>query len=193
IGVVGERDGALEQLRQIAVERLAVQPCGIRVLEQPGRRGYGAWRAEADRAVRAEFGFGLGDQVANRAKRRIVTALRARPPAAQQHAAMLVEGDDLDFGAAEIDTERDRHAARISNAAASARPGTAAAPIGGNPVGEAGLCRVEPASGHAGAARSPPTKSRRFGSTRARSAPVAKIPYVLLRRPADGTERPTSS
>src|SRR5690606_15220820 len=29
--------------------------------------------------------------------------------------------------------------------------------------------------------------------TRARSAPVAKTPFVLLRRPADGAERPTSS
>ncbi len=65
VGIIGERDRALEDGREIPVERFAVEPGGVRILEQPGGGGDGPRRAEPDGATRAELGFDLGHQVPN--------------------------------------------------------------------------------------------------------------------------------
>jgi hypothetical protein len=121
VGVVGHCDRPLQHLREVAVQRLAIEPGRVGVLEQAGRRGNRAGRAKPHGAACAELLLGLRDQRADRRQGRIIAAARARPPAPQQGRAAFVKPDDLDLAAAEIDAQGDGHADSINRAPASAR------------------------------------------------------------------------
>ena len=121
IGIVGQPHRAAQCHLQIAVEGPADQPGRIGVLHQPGGRGDRARNADADRAAPAQPGFHAGHQIADCGDRRVIIAARCRDTLARQHhpgrpgvrmrshlVPHLLQGDDLDFRAAQIDPDPHR-------------------------------------------------------------------------------------
>src|SRR5262249_35851410 len=109
VGVVGDAHRAPEPRFEILPERPPVEPSGIAVADEPGRRRDRARSADADRAARAELGLGGGDEPADRLDGAGIIFARRRDAPAQQLALAAAlaraERHDLDLGPAEVDAE----------------------------------------------------------------------------------------
>ena len=105
VGVVGERDRLPEPRGEVGVQRLAVQAGGVGVLHAavgPRRAGRADAHAErpAGRVARSR------DQPGDRVERGAVVVGGRRHARAPAFAAVRVEQQGLDLGAAEVDAER---------------------------------------------------------------------------------------
>jgi hypothetical protein len=109
VGIVGERDRAVELVAQVAVQGPAVEPGRVGVLDHAGRGRDRPRMPDADGAALAELGLDVPYQPGNRIERRVVVGRRRRPAAAHQLTSLLVERDHLDLGAAQVDPDRQRH------------------------------------------------------------------------------------
>ena len=117
VGVVGQPHFPLQQCLQVALQRLADEAGGVRVLDQAALRGFDTGRADADAAAAAEFVFQRLDQSGHRHQGRHVVTGRGRDAPAGEHLP-AIEGSRLDLGAAEIDA--DAHAGQAPSSEASA-------------------------------------------------------------------------
>jgi len=103
VGVVRESHGALERRREIAVQRFADQPGGIRVLHQSRGSRYRTRHADADRARAAELSLKGRDKVTNGAECRGVITARSWHSKSEE-LGRAIEGDAFDLAAAKVDT-----------------------------------------------------------------------------------------
>ena len=91
------------------MKRPAVQPDGVRVLDETGGRGDRARHADADRGCLARDRFGAGDEVHQRAHGAIIAAPWGGHTVPMEHFAVRTEHDDFDLRAAEIDANPRSH------------------------------------------------------------------------------------
>src|SRR3569832_2795276 len=84
---------------------MADQPRGIGIFDEAGFGADRAGDSDPHRAARTEIGFRAGHEVMDRPHRLVVFPLRRRNAAAKQFAPCIVERDDFDFGAADVDAK----------------------------------------------------------------------------------------
>ena len=118
IGVVLDPDRRAQRLLDVLVERAAVEPGRVRVLDEAGRGRDRARDADADRAVAPELGLDAAHEIGGGPDAGIVVVLRRRDPAPGEGGAVLVERDRLDLGPAPVDA--DEHGRRAGQAASFA-------------------------------------------------------------------------
>ncbi len=102
VGVVHDPQGPVEALRQVPVERPAVEGGVVGVLHDARRGGDRSGDPESDAAAASRLGFGLRHEPGERHERRLV-AVRRRDPTPQQNVALRVQDRGLQLGAADID------------------------------------------------------------------------------------------
>ena len=112
------RTGTPERLLDVLVERAAVEPGRVRVLDEAGCGRDRARDADADRAVAAELGLDAAHEIGGGPDAGIVVVLRRRDPAPGEGGAVLVERDRLDLAPAPVDA--DEHGRRAGQAASFA-------------------------------------------------------------------------
>ncbi len=105
VGVVAESQWLSDESLQILMQRFAVEPDRVGVLHQAGRRGNGAGDANANRAGLPELTQEGCCQVRNDAKGCIVVAARCRYSAAQTHVSLIIQGEGLNLGAADVEAD----------------------------------------------------------------------------------------
>ncbi len=80
VGVIREPQRPLEQRRQVLGQRLAVQPRGIRVLDEPRRRRQRAGHADADAGLLPDLRLDLANQTGDGDERARVVVPRSGDP-----------------------------------------------------------------------------------------------------------------
>ncbi len=106
VGVVLHPHRAAQRLLKVLVERVAVQPCRVRVLDEAGDGRHGAGNADADGAFLLERFFRRQNQPGHVLDGRLVVVLRGGDALAVQLLAVVgVQADDFRLGAAEIDAD----------------------------------------------------------------------------------------
>lgn len=105
VGIVGQPDFTLEHGLQVAAQGLADQAGGIGVLDQAAMLRFGTRNADPDAAALPELLLARFDQTGHRHHGGHIVALRGGDAPAQQRLARVVQRDDLDLAAAEIDAD----------------------------------------------------------------------------------------
>jgi hypothetical protein len=100
VGIIGAADRAREGVREVALQRAAVEPERVGILDQACGRDNGARDADADRAGLAGGGFNLGNKPGDGAEGAIVIAARCRDANPREFLALRVERDGFYLGAA---------------------------------------------------------------------------------------------
>jgi len=105
VGVIRAAHLAMQRVAQIAVKRLANHPCGVGVLHCVGDARNCAGDGNADRRAAMKLALDQFDAFLDRAHGAIVIMPRRGHAMAVKFAAVGLEGDEFDFGAAEIDAD----------------------------------------------------------------------------------------
>lgn len=113
VGVVRQAQRPLQQRLQVLLQRLAVEAGGVGVADQAGDRRQRAGRADADAGPEADGALGVLNQAHDRPQRGLVVTLRRRHAASEAFTTVLVERDQLDLGATQVDA--DAHVATAMN------------------------------------------------------------------------------
>ena len=109
VGVVGDAHLAAQQGLQVVLQRLADQAGGIRVLDEAAHPRQRPRRADPHRAPPAGLALDPLDQPHHRRQRGRVVALGRRHPVPGELLPRRAEGDHLDLGAAEVDSDTELH------------------------------------------------------------------------------------
>ncbi len=113
VRVVREAHRPSEKAGEVAVEGLADQPGGVRVLDEAGGGREGARHPDADAAPTAGLRFEVADEAGHRLERRRVVVAGGRHPAPGELRPVVAERHALDLRAAEV--EPDPHARGFSS------------------------------------------------------------------------------
>jgi hypothetical protein len=104
VGVVGHPDRASEPRLDVCLERTAVEPDRVGVLDQTGGAGDDPGDADAHRAGPAGLPLQLGDQAGDGVEGAVVVAGGGKPAAGSDD-VLGGESDGFDLGPAEVDAD----------------------------------------------------------------------------------------
>src|SRR5690606_19956710 len=108
VRVVGHADRAIERLLEVLLERFAVQPRGVRVLDESRQGRHGSGYPAAHRGAPTGATFERLDHAPHRGDRAGVVVPGRRHPDASDFAAGVIERDPFDLRAADVDPDPHR-------------------------------------------------------------------------------------
>lgn len=106
--IVGDSHRPAEEGFQITIQRTAVQPRGVGVLDQPRRRRDGPGNANTDAASASNLLLDRTDQRRDHLQRRGIVAAWCRHAQTELFRTASRESDSFDFGPADVDSDPHR-------------------------------------------------------------------------------------